>query len=120
MLFFLAMNIAVFLKEGTGRLLLLENGKLTTAEEIKQMMISNLALPEEADKVFAIWLISPLLGKTKLYLFIKATSSIPSSINCLNIFVTFHICHHLLFILYSLAFSFHTIFINIFISYGIY
>ncbi len=56
------MNIAVFLKEGTGRLLSLENGRMTNAGEIKQMMIDNLALPEEAKDIFAIWLISPLLG----------------------------------------------------------
>eukprot|EP00794_Sanderia_malayensis_P020309 gene20309-22306_t len=56
-----AMKIAVFLKEGAGHLLHLESGRQTNAWEIKRMMIKNLALPDEADNVFALWLISPLL-----------------------------------------------------------
>ena len=57
------MNVAVFLKEGEGRLLLLERGKITTAGEIKQMMLDNLSIPKTASHMFAVWFISPHLGK---------------------------------------------------------
>ena len=57
------MNVAVFLKEGDGRLLLLEKGKFTTAGEMKHMMMENLSIPKTASYFFAIWFISPQLGK---------------------------------------------------------
>ncbi|XP_065066430.1 putative FERM domain-containing protein FRMD8P1 isoform X2 [Rhopilema esculentum] len=55
------LNIAVFLKEGTGHLLCLENGKQTTAGEIKQIMMDVLSIPHDCKDLFAVWLISPLL-----------------------------------------------------------
>ena len=58
----LALNIAVFLKEGTGHLLSLDNGRQTLTGEIKQMMMDILSIPYKFNDVFAIWLISPLLG----------------------------------------------------------
>lgn len=60
---FPVLNIAVFLKEGTGNLLPLDNGRQTTAGEIKQMMMDVLSLPHKYNDVFAMWLISPLLGQ---------------------------------------------------------
>ena len=57
-----AMNVAVFLKEGQHRLLVLEKGKLTTAEEMKIMMLELLSIPKNAAHLFAIWFISPHLG----------------------------------------------------------
>ena len=61
-IFFSGLNIAVFLKEGTGLLLCLENGKQTTAGEVKRVMMDLLSLPDDSQDVFALWLISPLLG----------------------------------------------------------
>jgi len=55
------MNVAVFLKEGDGRLLSLERGKFTTAGELKSMMLENLSIPRSASHLFAIWFISPYL-----------------------------------------------------------
>ena len=52
----------MFLKEGTGLLLCLENGKQTTAGEVKRVMMDLLSLPDDSQDVFALWLISPLLG----------------------------------------------------------
>ena len=59
----LAINVVVFLKEGTDYKLWLEKGKLTTAEEIKIMMMNELGVPDNAKHFFAIWLISPHLGR---------------------------------------------------------
>lgn len=53
----------MFLKEGTGNLLPLDNGKSSTAGEVKQMMMEIMSLPYKYDDVFAMWLISPLLGE---------------------------------------------------------
>uniref|UniRef100_A0A7M5WSF1 FERM domain-containing protein 8 n=1 Tax=Clytia hemisphaerica TaxID=252671 RepID=A0A7M5WSF1_9CNID len=55
------MNVAVFLKEGEGHLLLLERGKITTAGEIKMMMMEILSIPKTSSHVFALWFISPYL-----------------------------------------------------------
>lgn len=60
------MNVAVFLKEGEGRPLVLERGKITTAGEIKQMMLETLSIPRTMSHMFAIWFISPHLGKPSL------------------------------------------------------
>ncbi|XP_065661358.1 uncharacterized protein LOC100206907 isoform X3 [Hydra vulgaris] len=51
-------HVVVFLKEGTDYKLYLEKGKLTTAGEIKTMMIEKLKIPDNAKHFFAIWLIS--------------------------------------------------------------
>ena len=56
------LNIAVFVKEGKGNLLSLDNGRQTLAGEIKQMMMDVLSIPYKFNDVFAVWLISPLLG----------------------------------------------------------
>jgi len=56
-----ALNIAVFVKEGKGNLLSLDNGRQTLAGEIKQMMMDVLSIPYQFNDVFAVWLISPLL-----------------------------------------------------------
>lgn len=62
------MNVAVFLKEGEGWPLVLERGKITTVGEIRQMMLENLGIPKTASHVFAIWFISPHLGKALLHI----------------------------------------------------
>jgi len=60
------MNVAVFLKEGEGHLLLLERGKITTAGEMKMMMLEVLSIPKTSAHVFSIWFISPHLGRSSL------------------------------------------------------
>ena len=56
------MNVAVFVKEGQGHLLSLEKGKITTAGEMKMMMLDELSIPKTSSHVFSIWFISPHLG----------------------------------------------------------
>ena len=57
------MTVAVFLVEKAVRLLNLEDGKSATAGVMKRIMMETLTLAPEADKVFCIWLKSPLLRK---------------------------------------------------------
>ena len=56
------MNVAVFLKEGHGHPLSLEKGKITSAGEVKMMMLDELNIPKTSSHVFSIWFISPHLG----------------------------------------------------------
>ena len=57
----IAIMIAVFLVEKTGRLLTLEAGRNTTAGIINKLMAENLSLNPESAKAFCLWLTSPLL-----------------------------------------------------------
>lgn len=65
LLFFVcvALTVAVFLVEKSGRLLNLEEGRNTIAGTINTIMAENLSLPPVASQVFCVWLISPLLRK---------------------------------------------------------
>ena len=65
------MNVAVFLKESEGHLLQLEKGKVTSAGQIKSMMMEILSIPRTASNIFAIWLVSPHLGKQYFFLYIS-------------------------------------------------
>lgn len=58
-----ALTVAVFLVEKSGRLLNLEEGRNTIAGTINTIMAENLSLPPVASQVFCVWLISPLLRK---------------------------------------------------------
>ena len=62
-----ALTVAVFLVEKSGRLLNLEEGRNTIAGTINTIMAENLSLPPVASQVFCVWLISPLLRKQGIW-----------------------------------------------------
>ena len=58
-----AIDVCVFLKDGTGHEFFLENALVETAGDIMRRMLEHLGLPETADEVFYPWITSPLLRK---------------------------------------------------------
>ncbi|XP_022085914.1 putative FERM domain-containing protein FRMD8P1 isoform X2 [Acanthaster planci] len=56
-----AVDVCVFLKDGTGHEFFLENALVETAGDIMKRMQEHLGLPEVASEVFFLWITSPLL-----------------------------------------------------------
>ncbi|XP_038072362.1 putative FERM domain-containing protein FRMD8P1 isoform X2 [Patiria miniata] len=56
-----AIDVCVFLKDGTGHEFFLENALVETAGDITNRMREYLGLPETASEVFFLWITSPLL-----------------------------------------------------------
>lgn len=54
-------DIGVYFNDKTGIVLKVENGHLSTAGDIFQMVIDELQLPEESKETFAMWMVSSLL-----------------------------------------------------------
>lgn len=70
------MEVCVFLHSRVAVRLRLEDGARVTAQELQAMVIEeeDVALPKQAMEVFAIWMVSPVLGRDerereKIFLF---------------------------------------------------
>lgn len=58
-----AIDVCVFVKNGTGHEFYLENALVETAEDLTNRMLEYLTLPEMAKDIFFVWIMSPLLRK---------------------------------------------------------
>ncbi|XP_071810414.1 putative FERM domain-containing protein FRMD8P1 isoform X1 [Asterias amurensis] len=56
-----AIDVCVFVKNGTGHEFYLENALVETAEDLTNRMLEYLRLPEMAKDIFFVWIMSPLL-----------------------------------------------------------
>ena len=63
-LYVAVIEMVVYLRDRTGVMFTLEDGHLARAEELLEMVCEEQGLPAEAQRVFALWLVSTLIGKS--------------------------------------------------------
>lgn len=60
------MDVCIFLRDRTGIHVSLEEGHQAEADDLFDIVLQDQNLPNECEDVFALWLVSPLLGNYKL------------------------------------------------------
>jgi len=58
-----SMDVCLFLRNRTGIHVQLEEGHQAEADDLFDIVLQDQNLPPECEDVFALWLVSPLLGK---------------------------------------------------------
>jgi len=61
-----SMDLCIFMRDRTGIHVTLEEGHNAEADDLFDIVLADQGLPEECEDVFALWLTSPLLGKSGL------------------------------------------------------
>lgn len=57
------MDLCIFMRDRSGIHCTLEEGHNAEADDLFDIVLADQGLPEECEDVFALWLVSPLLGK---------------------------------------------------------
>lgn len=58
-----SMDLCIFMRDRSGIHCTLEEGHNAEADDLFDIVLTDQGLPEECEDVFALWLVSPLLGK---------------------------------------------------------
>ena len=57
------MDVCIFMRDRSGIHCTLEEGHNAEAEDLFDIVLQEQGFPQECEDVFALWLVSPLIGK---------------------------------------------------------
>ena len=77
-----SMDVCIFMRDRSGIHCTLEEGHNAEAEDLFDIVLQEQGFPQECEDVFALWLVSPLIGKT-LILYSRSRGFLQSVKMCL-------------------------------------